>query len=503
LFDVSGAITDWLVKVLQEFGDPATIEEPASAFVSQAATLRNVHAELTRQLDSIEWSGGAATAHAAVWRHHLELAEQTASSLDSVGRHLDAHAQKAWAIVKEVLGVVLEILELLAAGALLTWVTAGLSDLIWIRAAPMMQRIMQLLGEFRTLVSEFVETMRGFGSLAGKVGETIETLAINYAPAYARAYLGYYITLGVPQLLSGRPVDWKNNSWQVATFALFDGTLNLIEDAIETTAAGKSFKDFITGSPGRTGVADTGAVDGELATEADLANELRPEANEPHIQANQHRLQQVPQLPEVEKLESIDIEQVLGKSSSDGSALTLPATESMPTSVAEAVEPASVASVPEATEQSGETAVAGDLAAEPSAPVVWSSFVPKTAREALYLALKEGFNTAIGNAALLAVIEQVTGVRLSAKEWAVNLALSGLMAGTRQGLFHHLPMGEKFGYRNQPTNAPAVERWLASTPITWSYYAMYFTLKDAINNTIFELPTPTELDPMQTTAAQH
>jgi hypothetical protein len=95
------------------------------------------------------------------------------------------------------------------------------------------------------------------------------------------------------------------------------------------------------------------------------------------------------------------------------------------------------------------------------------------------------------------VIEEVTGQDLSAKEFGVNIALGGVMAGTRQGLFHHLPVGERFAYLNQPENVPAIQRWIASTPITWSFYAMYFTLKDALNNAIFEMPTPTELDPVQ------
>jgi hypothetical protein len=107
--------------------------------------------------------------------------------------------------------------------------------------------------------------------------------------------------------------------------------------------------------------------------------------------------------------------------------------------------------------------------------------------------LKEGFNIMIGNMETDGIVAHVTGQQQSGEGYALEV-LGGFIGGARQGLFHALPVGERFGYRNQPDGSPGILRWLSSTPLAWSYYGIYLTGKGAIMNAINGQTTPTELD---------
>ncbi|MFJ2478460.1 hypothetical protein ACIOWI_37000, partial [Streptomyces sp. NPDC087659] len=122
-------------------------------------------------------------------------------------------------------------------------------------------------------------------------------------------------------------------------------------------------------------------------------------------------------------------------------------------------------------------------------------FEPKTGRESLYAGLKEVLNTALGNTMTNGVVQHVTGTHLSASQFGIDAALSGLMAGGRQTIYHWSSMGQQLAYRNIPEGAPASFRWLAETPNSWAYFAAYMTLKDAVKNGIYGKTTPTEIDP--------
>jgi len=109
---------------------------------------------------------------------------------------------------------------------------------------------------------KFAGFMRTYGTIAGRIGETIESILVEYTPVYARAYPGFYIASGVPELMSGKPVDWAGNVWQVAVFSGFDASLNLVEDAVEKTAAGGAFKKLVIGGVDRVfGSADRAATE--------------------------------------------------------------------------------------------------------------------------------------------------------------------------------------------------------------------------------------------------
>jgi hypothetical protein len=220
---------------------------------------------------------------------------------------------------------------------------------------------------------------------------------------------------------------------------------------------------------------------------------------------------QISDLPELPELEPIDSEIVFAEAvdstphlAADGA--PRPA-EADTTQLAATLNPPRIDTTARSTVESSEpTSIPALESPEPTVelpagrPVVWQQFVPKTPGEALYAGVKEAVNTAAGNSGLMAVAAKVDGKPVDPKAFAVGALLGGGMAGAREGLLRSLPAGERLGYLHQPQNAPSIQRWIATTPITWSFYSMYFTLKDAIANSILGQPTPTELDPAHVTS---
>jgi hypothetical protein len=121
-------------------------------------------------------------------------------------------------------------------------------------------------------------------------------------------------------------------------------------------------------------------------------------------------------------------------------------------------------------------------------------FDPKTGRQSLYAALKEGFNITIGNMEMDGILAHISGDRPDAKQYGFEI-LGGLLGGVRQGFFHYLPTGERFGYRGQKEGVPQIIYYYTSTPLSWSYYGAYLTTKQAVMDALNGTQTPTELNP--------
>ncbi|SFF47242.1 hypothetical protein SAMN05216251_115102 [Actinacidiphila alni] len=251
--DINDAIAGWITSVIRELGEPSALVPQGAAFTESAARLRAVH-EASQQSTS-GWTGPDADAYEAAMREHADAVTEAATLLETTGAKVDDHASKAWAIVKEVFGIILEILEVLLAGMALTWLFSWLADLLWLRLLPLMRSVLALLVRFRSLMADFTEFLQRVGSLAGRLGErfgefigkTLESAVIDYLPAEARGFTGFYVGAAVPQLMSGRPVDWKNNAWQIAVFTGFDMGLYMVQDVLEKTVAGAALKNLIEG----------------------------------------------------------------------------------------------------------------------------------------------------------------------------------------------------------------------------------------------------------------
>ncbi|MFG2885497.1 WXG100 family type VII secretion target [Streptomyces sp. NPDC048297] len=239
--DINGAIAEWLTNVLREIGDPNGLRDHADELREQAAHVRAVHAQLATEVSSSSWSGADHEAFSAAWQEHAKLAEETAGNLQSTADRVDEHADHSWEIVKEVIGIALEILEILAVGLLLSWIFAGITNLLWARVAPLIERIVQIMERYRALLADFAEWAKEVGSTAGRVGEKIGTMigsgtekVLSEIPEYALVYTEFYLAEATAPALSGRPVAWAEDAWQTALFFGFDIANSLVESAFRS-----------------------------------------------------------------------------------------------------------------------------------------------------------------------------------------------------------------------------------------------------------------------------
>ncbi|WP_426565475.1 WXG100 family type VII secretion target [Angustibacter sp. McL0619] len=434
--DVNAVVSGWILGISDELGDPEQLRQHAERVRAQSAQLSELTDAMDREVAALAWTGTAAQAHLESWSRKYAAAQELTAAMDAGRQQLERHTEGSLVIARTIVGLLLELVELLAAGYALTWLTAGLSDLLWARAVELMVQIERLLTAFRSAMSSFAAAARELGVVAGRIGATIESLVIDFAPAYVRAFAGFYLGAAVPQAMSGRPVDWAGNAWQVAAFVGLDATFNLGWNALEATRAGGAMRRFVTGEPAPPGSA--------AAAEAGPASVGPP------------------------KLPTFEFEQV---------------------------ERSPLASERTSGESIGSTSPASPMlpVAEPLPASSQAGFVPMTGRQAVWSGLKEGINTGTGNVVLSAAAAAKDHTKLNGQDLAVSAALGFGMAGTRQGLYHYLPYGQPLAHAKAPEGAPSWQRWLAETPVSWSYYDVYFVLKDALVNVIHGTTPPTEL----------
>nr|WP_168720525.1 hypothetical protein [Streptomyces sp. SAT1]ANO42328.1 hypothetical protein A8713_034285 [Streptomyces sp. SAT1] len=281
MVDINDAIAEWLTRVLREIGDPNFLAHHGQELEAQAQRIRALRDQVEDAAGKAAWEGPDAPVYTQAVGGHLDLMDHTAGLLEATGQQAQEHANKTWLIVKQVIGLVLEILEILAVGMALSWLGGFALDWMWEQILPLMEGVLSALARFRGYLAEFTEFLRAVGSGLGRTGERVgeglgkltESFFVDVAPAQLRAYPGFYVSLAVPKLLSGRPVDWKGNAWQLAVFFGFDTGLGLAEGVLENTAFGAGVKNFITG--------EKAADDAAAAAGKETAGAAKAQAKEP------------------------------------------------------------------------------------------------------------------------------------------------------------------------------------------------------------------------------
>ncbi|WP_460447086.1 hypothetical protein, partial [Angustibacter aerolatus] len=261
--DVNGAIAGWLSKALVSLGDPDGLASGVQSLQRQ-----RIAAEVAvRQLAATPALGGTSATAAAqlqALEQHRAGAEELLERLRASEQELREHGTKAQQTAKQVIGLVLELLEVLAAGYALTVLFGWASNLIWARAMALMSRIALLLQRIQTGMRSFAVAMAEHGAWTGRLGSAIETAVVDLTPAYVRAYPGFVLASSMPSLMSGRPVDWATNAWQTALFVGLDAAAYGTFRVIEQTALGARFKQFVVGRP----AADDAGAAGRSADDA-------------------------------------------------------------------------------------------------------------------------------------------------------------------------------------------------------------------------------------------
>ncbi|MDX2709862.1 WXG100 family type VII secretion target [Streptomyces sp. PA03-6a] len=294
--DINEAIAEWLTTIFREIGDPTGLGDHAEALRVQANQVRAVHTQIAAEVESSSWSGLDSQAFGSAWQQHANAAEDTAAILYASSQQIDQHAERSWKIVKEIIGIALEILEILAAGLALSWILAGIMDFIWVRLAPLIEQILGLVARFRAMLARFAEAVAEAGRAVGQIGEKVGVLlgrgiekVVLELPDNARAFAGFYLAEAVPPAMSGRSVNWKDNAWQTAIFFGVDIGHNLIEAGLEATKIGKSIRGGIEGTP-RRGDSESDFVSEASTETGNLAVRGNPGTRHNSIDYSSHSL---------------------------------------------------------------------------------------------------------------------------------------------------------------------------------------------------------------------
>lgn len=247
-FNVNGWIDGKVLDLLEAAGVPMPggdgdiLREIASGWDAAGTNLTNIASDLdssVRSTDEHGWSGTARQAFDQHWAKQKKAIDDLAGNMHKVATGLRSYANEIDNINKAIIDICLQIAEMEVGGVLLSFVTAGISDLLANTAVAeriakvadlvklftsAAEKVSELLGEFFELSEETAATMKSVLTTVAKVlGETGKTTLNSFATNFASNMVS-----GVAgQALNGQKIDLrgdiKDASLSAAGSAAFDG----------------------------------------------------------------------------------------------------------------------------------------------------------------------------------------------------------------------------------------------------------------------------------------
>ncbi|MFD2422173.1 WXG100 family type VII secretion target [Amycolatopsis pigmentata] len=255
--DVNEPVENAIIWILQKVGlnlgtgHPQRVEQKAEELRQYAETLRREYDGLNRDLAGLgdSFSGRAADAHAEAWAKHMMLAGQVADGADGMAKTLDQHADESTRIIRTIIGIALELLEMWLLCVALSWITGFLSDLIFFsRAGRLIAELYKLFTRLGELIRTTTEAMKQWGTFAGKIGEYTRVLLVEYVPDGIKEYPINLAATAVPAKLSGRNLDVGSLLLPMIPAIVQYGALNLGMEILENeTKVVGGLKRFIEG----------------------------------------------------------------------------------------------------------------------------------------------------------------------------------------------------------------------------------------------------------------
>lgn len=192
--DIAGKVAEVLslLDLPWPGGDPEALRRLATEWRAMAQELSTTGDQLDTQVFQVvgpHWRGSAADAFAAHWNQQHAAMQGSAQNFQRVARELDAYADQAEQIIEAIVEIALQIAEFELAGALLTFVTAGISDAVSAAASgERALKIVQLIDKFITMaeraervITELIEEIRSLGALPRILVDTLKNFAANLA----------------------------------------------------------------------------------------------------------------------------------------------------------------------------------------------------------------------------------------------------------------------------------------------------------------------------------
>lgn len=255
--DINESIENSLIWILRKVGfdlaagDPEHLIQKAAELREYGNKIREEYALMGKELGGLvgSWSGKAADAQAEAWAKQIALSDQIADGADGVAEVLDQHAEESTKIIRTIIGIALELLEMWLICAALSWITGYISDLIFLaRAGRLIAELYTLFVRLGELIKATAEAMKQWGTFAGKVGEYARILLVEYVPDGIKEYPINLAAMAVPTKLSGRDLDVEALLLPLVPAVAQYGALNLGMEILENeTKMVGGLKRFIEG----------------------------------------------------------------------------------------------------------------------------------------------------------------------------------------------------------------------------------------------------------------
>ncbi|MFJ5673966.1 WXG100 family type VII secretion target [Streptomyces sp. NPDC093097] len=277
--DLNGYLVDKVVPVLELLnipwpgGDPKTLRALAGRWKRMSQDLLETAEHLNRRVDgvvSVTWHGDAADAFKAHWHQQYESLQATSKNFAEVQKQLDAYADEAEAIVKEITEIALEIAETELAGALLTVVTVGISDAVAAAASGARAlKIVKLVERFSKLAEDAENAVLELARGSRLLTRTIKGLSKLVADAVKNTAMNYAGTVGT-KLATGQSVtrDDLKNAAIAGTVAAGPGALGQGLGSLGRHGAPNAFEKVLSGEGLKGGAAKAQAIASGAVTSA-------------------------------------------------------------------------------------------------------------------------------------------------------------------------------------------------------------------------------------------
>ncbi|GAA2740517.1 WXG100 family type VII secretion target [Kitasatospora cinereorecta] len=279
------SVNDWIdgkvLEILQAFGvelpggDGDRLRSIAAAWDTMGddltAVARAIDSAVTAT-DERDWSGDARQAFEQHWQQQKQTVDQVAGNFHQVAQGLRAYADEIDTINKAIIDICVQIAEMEVAGFALSFVTAGISDLVANTAvAAKVAKVVDLVELFTTAAEKVAALLERFLGLAeetaatlGKVLTTVAKFGADFVKTTAESFVTNFVadtgSAVANQAVTGQQIDLgadaQNGALAAAGTAAFTGLGGAAARGAGLTGG---FGRFLTGE-GLAGTAANGAA---------------------------------------------------------------------------------------------------------------------------------------------------------------------------------------------------------------------------------------------------
>lgn len=224
-----------VVSVMQDLGiefpggDSDTLNNIATSWETMAGDLDTVGHALDKAVSSMpatEWSGSAHDAFVAQWKNQYAAMKTGSQNFRQVAASLRTYAKQIESINEELVSICEQIMAASVAGALLSIVTAGISDAVAAAAdGAEAGRITELVVEFANFARDAAESIKDFLGISDELASVLGDLALTFAKNFG-ADAGSDV---LSQLVSGQKVtlghDLEDGAVDALGTTVFDGAM--------------------------------------------------------------------------------------------------------------------------------------------------------------------------------------------------------------------------------------------------------------------------------------